>query len=88
MNIIFLNNILEVRMSMKSPENPNSLCVHDLVVAYAAATPDAIAIVEGYKQLTYGELDTRANRLARLLCELGVGPETTSRALYEEVQRT
>jgi amino acid adenylation domain-containing protein len=60
---------------MKSQENLNRECVHDLVGAHAAATPNAIAIVEGYKQLTYGELDARANRLAQLLRELGVGPE-------------
>ena len=60
---------------MKSPENLDNVCVHDLVGAHAAATPDAIAIVDGYKQLTYGELDARANRLAQLLRELGVGPE-------------
>lgn len=60
---------------MKSPKNLHNKCVHDLVGARAAATPDAIAIVEGYKQLTYGELDARANRLAQLLRELGVGSE-------------
>ena len=62
---------------MKVLENPSCLCVHDLVGVHAAATPNAIAVVEGYKQLTYCELDTRANRLARLLRELGVGPEAT-----------
>jgi amino acid adenylation domain-containing protein len=61
---------------MISPKNPNDLFTHDLVGAHAAATPDAVAIVEGYKRLTYAELDARSNRLARLLREFGVGPET------------
>ncbi|MGC2172943.1 MAG: amino acid adenylation domain-containing protein [Candidatus Sulfotelmatobacter sp.] len=49
--------------------------VTDLVEAQSTATPDAIAIAEGYKQLTYRELDGRANQLAHLLRDLGVGPD-------------
>jgi len=49
--------------------------ITDSVEAQATATPDAIAIVEGHKQLTYRELDGRANQLAHLLRELGVRPE-------------
>ena len=44
--------------------------------AHAAATPDATAIVLGDEQLTYRELNERANRLARLLVAAGAGPET------------
>ena len=38
----------------------------------AAARPDAIAVVCGDERLSYGELDSRATRLARKLRELGV----------------
>src|SRR5260370_12767872 len=51
------------------------MCVHDLVSVRANATPDAVAIVDGDQQVSYGDLDIRANQLAHVLCSLGVGPE-------------
>ncbi|MGW2090115.1 non-ribosomal peptide synthetase, partial [Streptomyces sp. NPDC001880] len=42
----------------------------------AAGTPDAEALVCGEDSLTYTELNTRANRVARELIRRGVGPET------------
>ncbi|MDJ0392785.1 amino acid adenylation domain-containing protein [Rhodococcus sp. G-MC3] len=38
-------------------------------------TPDAVALVFGDTRLTYSEFDSRVNRLARRLVDLGVGPE-------------
>jgi acyl-CoA synthetase (AMP-forming)/AMP-acid ligase II len=49
--------------------------VHDLVSAQATATPDAVAIVADDQQLSYRELDARANQLAHLLRSVGVGPD-------------
>ena len=51
--------------------------VHELFGAQARRTPDRIALVQGSEQLTYGELNGRANRLARCLLRNGV--ETESR---------
>ncbi len=47
-------------------------CVHQLVEAMAARTPDAVAIVAPDVTLTYGQLDRRANQIAQLLRERGV----------------
>ncbi|MFJ8593552.1 non-ribosomal peptide synthase/polyketide synthase [Streptomyces sp. NPDC093598] len=43
--------------------------------AQAARVPDAVAVLGDTEQLTYRQLDERANRLARLLIEAGAGPE-------------
>ena len=50
--------------------------VHELIEAQAAHTPHAIAVSFEDRQLTYAELNARANQLARYLQSLGVGPET------------
>ncbi|MEN1925277.1 non-ribosomal peptide synthetase/type I polyketide synthase [Luteimonas qiangzhengi] len=47
--------------------------VHRLFQAQAARAPDAIALVHGGERVTYGELNARANRLARHLRSHGVG---------------
>ena len=49
--------------------------VHELFEAQAARTPAAPALVSGDQELTYEELNTRANQLAHLLRRRGVGPD-------------
>ncbi|HKI00350.1 MAG TPA: amino acid adenylation domain-containing protein [Thermoanaerobaculia bacterium] len=49
--------------------------VLDVLAAHAAGRPDAPAVVFGEETLTYAELESRANQLARHLTGLGVGPE-------------
>ncbi|HEX4494672.1 MAG TPA: condensation domain-containing protein, partial [Thermoanaerobaculia bacterium] len=49
--------------------------VHRLFEEWAAAAPDAVAVVAGERRLTYSELNREANRLARHLRGLGAGPE-------------
>ena len=48
--------------------------VPEAVAVKAAKWPDAVALTAGAQVMTYGELDFRANRLARHLSSLGVGP--------------
>jgi amino acid adenylation domain-containing protein len=49
--------------------------VHTLFEAQAARTPTAQAVSHGQDALSYGELNARANRMARALAKAGVGPE-------------
>ncbi|WP_329341307.1 non-ribosomal peptide synthase/polyketide synthase [Streptomyces sp. NBC_01352] len=46
-----------------------------LFAVRAARDPEAVAVVCGDRELTYAELNARANRLARLLVRYGAGPE-------------
>jgi amino acid adenylation domain-containing protein len=55
---------------------PDEACIHQLFQAQAERTPGAAALVWGAEELTYRELDARANRLAHHLAGLGVGPES------------
>nr|CAQ48259.1 MicA protein [Planktothrix prolifica NIVA-CYA 98] len=54
---------------------PQDQCIHQLFEAQVERTPDAIAVVFENQQLTYTELNGRANQLAHYLQSLGVGPE-------------
>ncbi|GGR03508.1 non-ribosomal peptide synthetase [Streptomyces pilosus] len=49
--------------------------VHRIFERRAAEVPDAVAVVDGTRHLTYRGLNGAANRLARLLRRHGVGPE-------------
>ena len=54
---------------------PRDKCVHQLFEEQVARTPDALAVVFEANTLTYRELNTRANQLARHLRSRGVGPD-------------
>jgi amino acid adenylation domain-containing protein len=49
--------------------------IHGRFAEQATAQPWRVAVVAGEMRLTYGELETQANRLAHLLQVLGVEPE-------------
>jgi amino acid adenylation domain-containing protein/non-ribosomal peptide synthase protein (TIGR01720 family) len=57
-------------------EYPRDHCVHELFEAQVDRTAGAVAAVFEDDQLTYDELNRRANQLAHHLQGLGVGPET------------
>ncbi|WP_414517101.1 amino acid adenylation domain-containing protein [Nostoc sp. PCC 9305] len=50
-------------------------CIHQLFEKQADSTPDNVAVVFENQQLTYAQLNARANQLARYLQDWGVGPE-------------
>jgi amino acid adenylation domain-containing protein/non-ribosomal peptide synthase protein (TIGR01720 family) len=54
---------------------PVDACIHQLFEAQVKQTPDAVAVVFADQQLTYQELNQKANQLAHYLQKLGVGPE-------------
>ncbi|HKN84017.1 MAG TPA: amino acid adenylation domain-containing protein, partial [Pyrinomonadaceae bacterium] len=54
----------------------STLCIHELFEQQAEATPRAVAVVHKDEQLTYRELNERANKLAHHLRKLGAGPES------------
>ncbi len=56
-------------------EYPRDLCIHHLFEEQAKRTPDATAIICAGEQLSYFELNRRANQIARHLQSLGVGPD-------------
>jgi amino acid adenylation domain-containing protein len=53
---------------------PRGACIHELFEACADAEPGSVAASCGGEQMTYAELDRRANQLARRLRAEGVGP--------------
>lgn len=55
---------------------PQDKSIHQLFEEQVAKTPDAVAVIFEKHQLTYRELNSRANQLAHYLKKLGVKPET------------
>jgi len=54
---------------------PKNNCIHQLFAEQVERTPNNIAVAFNNQQLTYAELNTRANQLANYLQRLGVGAE-------------
>jgi amino acid adenylation domain-containing protein len=67
--------MLIVEWNATSPSDLSDHCMNELFEAQAARTPDATAVVWGDDFLSYGELNLRADRIARHLRALNVGPE-------------
>ena len=53
---------------------PQDKCLHQLVEEQVARTPERVAAEAGGRQLTYAQLNERANQLAHTLRKRGVGP--------------
>lgn len=55
---------------------PSDRTIAQLFAEQVARAPQAVALVSEGRQLTYAELDSRANQLAHWLRQQGVGPDT------------
>ena len=55
---------------------PQNRCIHQLFETQVERTPNVVALVFERQQLTYRELNCRANQLAHYLRSIGVGAET------------
>ncbi len=58
-----------------SADYPRDKCMHELFEQRVLETPNALAVVFGSRQLTYLELNQKANQLANYLRKLGVGAD-------------
>ena len=56
-------------------EYPGEKCIHTLFEEQVARTPDATALVFEEQELSYEELNQRANQLAHTLRDLGIRPD-------------
>ncbi|MGZ3459187.1 MAG: non-ribosomal peptide synthetase, partial [Archangium sp.] len=66
---------LLVEWNATGEEYSRESCIHQLLEAQVRRTPETVALIAPGVQLTYRELEERANQLAHRLRELGVGPE-------------
>ncbi len=74
---------LLVEWNETAADFPADSCLHQLFEQQAARTPDRTAVADEDAQLTYGELNRRAEQLAAQLRSLGVGPEVRVALLLE-----
>ncbi|HZI17115.1 MAG TPA: amino acid adenylation domain-containing protein, partial [Pyrinomonadaceae bacterium] len=65
-----------LRWNDTARSQPRGRWTHQLIAEQAALRPHSVALLADSSRLTYGELDRRANRLARYLLSLGAGPES------------
>jgi amino acid adenylation domain-containing protein len=63
------------RWNQTREDYPDEACVQELFEAQVQRSPDAIAVEFQGRQLSYRDLNARANQLARHLAKRGVGPE-------------
>jgi amino acid adenylation domain-containing protein len=66
---------LLVKWNDTQVDYPQDKCIHQLFEEQCLRTPDAVAVVFENQQLTYDELNCRANQLAHYLQSLGVGAD-------------
>jgi amino acid adenylation domain-containing protein len=66
---------LLIEWNSTDTEYPRNKCIHQLFEEQVKKTPDAVALMFKEQEVTYHELNCRANQLAHLLKKMTVGPE-------------
>jgi uncharacterized protein (TIGR02246 family) len=64
-----------IEWNATAADYPKDRCVHQLVEAQVERTPGNVAAIFGTEELTYHELNRRANQVAHHLRRYGIGPE-------------
>ncbi|MEX2697607.1 amino acid adenylation domain-containing protein, partial [Rhizobium mongolense] len=62
-------------LNRTAADYPSERCIHELFEQQVRRAPEAVALVHEDDELSYGELNARANRLAHHLIGLGVRPD-------------
>ncbi len=62
-------------LNRTAADYPSERCIHELFEQQVRRAPEAVALVHEDEELSYGELNARANRLAHHLIGLGVRPD-------------
>ncbi|MEG4588311.1 amino acid adenylation domain-containing protein [Microcoleus sp. MOSTC5] len=66
---------LLIKWNDTQADYPKNSSIHELFAAQTERTPDAVAAICENEQLTYRELNAKANQIAHYLQSLGVKPE-------------
>ena len=66
---------LLVKWNDTQADYPKDKCIHELFEEQVERQPETVAVIFENRQLTYRELNRRANQLARYLQKVGVGPD-------------
>lgn len=67
--------LLTIRNNTRTDYSKKQRCFHELFEEQVSRTPESIAVMFKDRQLTYRELNVRANQLAHHLQKLGIGPQ-------------
>lgn len=69
---VYKEDVARIESWQAAPDNGGAaLCLHQLVEAQAAKTPEANALIDGSKRLSYRALDERATQVAHYLQSVG-----------------
>jgi amino acid adenylation domain-containing protein/FkbM family methyltransferase len=69
--------------NMSRAAYPKGICIHEIFESQVEETPERVVITSGEEQLSFAELNRRANRLAHFLRRQGAGPEVMIGILLE-----